>query len=165
LRLKSDLPRYNCHLEIMGNDIREVERNPWECDEVDPNLEDCSEEVAKLPLIAFDPEKHFKKSTTYKQEIRYLLQCQGSPRVVQLLGRTEEVPLFSPSSSDPSWKPFCSIKTKGGSRISGDGCSKSSTVSHTCTLSESYTATLPCVRTACHLRPPMSSLHLSLPTV
>lgn len=96
LRLKSDLPRYNCHLEIIGNDVREVEREPWEYDDVDPNLEDCSKEVAKLPLIAFDPEIHFKKFTTFKQEIRYLLQCRGSLRIVQLLGRTEEGALVFP---------------------------------------------------------------------
>ena len=148
LRWKADLPRYNCCLEIIGNQVREVERKQWEYDEVDPDLEDCSEEVAKLPLIAFDPEKHFKKTPTYKQEIRYLLQCQGSPRIVQLLGRTEEgalvFPKFSPSSSNPSRTPLCLIKTKGGSKISGDGCSKSLTVSHYCTRSESYTAISPC---------------------
>ena len=46
LRLKSDLPRYHCDLEIIGNDAREAERKAIECEEVDPDIEDCSEEVA-----------------------------------------------------------------------------------------------------------------------
>ena len=96
LRMKADLPRYNCDLEIMGNDVREVERKSLSYYEVDPDLDDCSEELAKLPLISFDAEKHFKKSPTYKQEIRYLLQCRGSSRIVQLLGRTEEGALVFP---------------------------------------------------------------------
>ena len=138
LRWKSDLPRYNFCLEIIGNQVREVEWKQWEYDEVDPDLEDCGEEVAKLPLIAFDPEKHFKMAPTYKQEIRYLLQCQGSPRIVQLLGRTEEGALVFPKFKQSF------VNTKGGSKISGDGCSKSLTVSHICTRSESYTAISPC---------------------
>ncbi|KAF8965775.1 kinase-like domain-containing protein [Flammula alnicola] len=96
LRLKADLPRYNCDLEIIGNDVRETERKPMAYEDIDPDLEDCSEEIAKLPLIAFDAEKHFSKSPTYKQEIRYLLQCLGSPHIVQLLGRTEEGALVFP---------------------------------------------------------------------
>ena len=98
MRNRADLPRYNCDLEIIGNDVREVKRKPTPYDEdgADPDLEDYSEEVAKLPLVAFDPEKHFKKSPTYKQEIRYLLQCRGSPRIVQLLGRTEDGALVFP---------------------------------------------------------------------
>jgi serine/threonine protein kinase len=97
MRLKIDLPRYHCDLEIIGDDFRDTERKPPTVyEEVDPDLEDCSEEVAKLPLVAFDAEKHFAKSPTYKQEIRYLLQCRGSPHVVQLLGRTEEGALVFP---------------------------------------------------------------------
>ncbi|KIM42947.1 hypothetical protein M413DRAFT_392235 [Hebeloma cylindrosporum] len=93
LRMKSDLPCVG-DLEIIGNDAREVERKPMPT--FDFELEDCSEEVAKLPLIAFDPEKHHKKSPTYKQEIGYLLQCRGSPRIVQLLGRSEDGDLVFP---------------------------------------------------------------------
>jgi serine/threonine protein kinase len=96
LWLKSDLSRYHCDLEIIGNDVREAERKAIECEEADPDIEDCSEEVAELPLIALGPEKHFKKATTYKQEIRYLLQCQGFPLVVHLLGRTEEGAIVFP---------------------------------------------------------------------
>ena len=94
--LRSDLPRYNCDLEIIGDDVRDTERKPMVDQEVDPDIEDCSEEMAKLPLISLDAEKHFAKSPTYKQEIRYLLQCRGSPHVVQLLGRTEEGALVFP---------------------------------------------------------------------
>jgi len=74
---------------------------------------DFSEEVAKLPLIAFDPEKHFKKSTTYKQEIRYLLQCRGSPRIVQLLGRTEEGALVFPKFKRSFMETLLSNKDQG----------------------------------------------------
>ena len=63
---------------------------------VDTDLEDCSEDLAKLPLITFDTAKHFIKHPTYKQEIRYLLQCLGSPHIVQLLGRTQEGALVFP---------------------------------------------------------------------
>ncbi|KAF8199734.1 kinase-like domain-containing protein [Pholiota molesta] len=98
LRLKVELPRYNCDLQVIGNDVHEAERKPFvdPDEEVDPDLEDCSEELAKLPLIVFDPDKHFTKAPTYKQEIRYLLQCQGSKHVVQLLGRTEDGLLVFP---------------------------------------------------------------------
>ena len=113
LRWKVDLPRYNCDLEIIGNDVREVERKLCEYDEVDPDLEDCTEEVAKLPLIAFDPEKHFKKSTTYKQEIHYLLQCRGSPHIVQLLGRTEEGALVFPKFKRSFVETLTSNKDQG----------------------------------------------------
>ena len=94
--MKADLPRYGSDLEIIENDVREVEKKSMPYDEVDPDLDDCSEDVAKLPLIAFDAEKHFKKSPTCKQEIRYLLQCRDSSRVVQLLRRTEEGALVFP---------------------------------------------------------------------
>ena len=113
LRWKVDLPRYNCDLEIIGNDVREVERKLCEYDEVDPDLEDCTEEVAKLPLIAFDPEKHFKKSTTYKQEIHYLLQCRGSPHIVQLLGRSEEGALVFPKFKRSFVETLTSNKDQG----------------------------------------------------
>lgn len=94
--LKSDLPRYDCDLEIIEDDIHETERKLMVYEDVDPDLEDCSEEVSKLPLVAFDTEKHFAKRPTYKQEIRYLLQCRGSRHIVQLLGRTEEGNLVFP---------------------------------------------------------------------
>ena len=68
----------------------------YEDEDVDPDLEDYSEEVSKLPLVAFDTEKHFAKRPTYKQEISYLLQCRGSSHVIQLLGRTEEGSLVFP---------------------------------------------------------------------
>ena len=95
-RLKCDLPRYDCDLEIIGDDIHETERKLYVHNDVDPDLEDCSEEISKLPLIAFDAEKHFVKQPTYKREIRHLLQCRGSPYIVQLLGRTEEGMLVFP---------------------------------------------------------------------
>jgi serine/threonine protein kinase len=96
LRLKGDLPRYNCDLEIIGDNVSETERKPTVFEGVDPDLEDCSNDLAKLPLVAFDAAKHFTKYPTYKQEIRYLLQCRGSPHIVQLLGRTKEGALVFP---------------------------------------------------------------------
>ena len=93
LRWKSDLPRYDCDLEIIEDDIHETE---WKLKVYRPDLEDCSGEISKLPLVAFDAKKHFAKRPTYKQEIRYLLQCRGSPYIVQLLGRTEEGMLIFP---------------------------------------------------------------------
>ncbi|KAF8186287.1 kinase-like domain-containing protein [Pholiota molesta] len=92
---KADLPRYNCNLEIIGDDVRDTEHKPMP-EEPDSDLEDCSQEIAKLPLITVDTEKHFTKTPTYKQEIKYLLQCKGSPRVVELLGRSEDGLLVFP---------------------------------------------------------------------
>lgn len=96
LRLKKDIPRYHTDLDITGDTVRETARKPMEYEEEDPDLEDCTEEIAKLPLITFDAESHFIKPPTYKQEIRYLMQCHGSPHIVQLLGRTEEGALVFP---------------------------------------------------------------------
>ncbi|KJA19603.1 hypothetical protein HYPSUDRAFT_1094713, partial [Hypholoma sublateritium FD-334 SS-4] len=96
LRLKGDLPRYSCDLEIVGNDVRNTEKKPITFEDVDPDIEDCSEEVAQLPLIAFDADRHFSKYPTYKKEIRYLLQCRGSPHIVQLLGWSEDGRLVFP---------------------------------------------------------------------
>ena len=79
-----DLPRYDCDVEIIGENVHETERKPVL--KLDP-IEDCSEEVANLPVIAFDPEMHFAKAPTFKREIHNLLQCRGSPHIVQLLGR------------------------------------------------------------------------------
>ncbi|PPQ69694.1 hypothetical protein CVT26_001653 [Gymnopilus dilepis] len=93
---KRDLPRYDCDLAIVGNDVRETERKAIDVDEFDPDLEDCSEELAGLPIITFHPEKHFAKRPTYKQEIRYLLECRGAHSIVQLLGRTESGDLVFP---------------------------------------------------------------------
>ena len=66
-RLKSDLPPYNCDLEIIGDDVGKTERKLIVFEDVDPELEDCSEEVAQLPLITFDIEKHLIKHPTYKR--------------------------------------------------------------------------------------------------
>ncbi|KAF9474081.1 kinase-like protein [Pholiota conissans] len=92
MEMKTDLPRYNCNLEIIDDAVHEVDHKihipPAE---VDDDLEDCTNEVMQLPLISVvDPEKHFVKSPTYKQEIGYLLQCKGSKYIVQLIGRTEK---------------------------------------------------------------------------
>ena len=145
LRLKSDLPRYNCHLEIIGNDVRKVERENHGC----MTRLTLTSRIAARKLPSYPPShstpKNISKSaqhTNKKSDTR----CSAVvlPASFSCWEGRKKAPSFSPSSSDPSWKPFCLIKTKGGSKISGDGWSKSSTVSHTCTRSESYTATLPC---------------------
>ena len=61
---------------------------------VDPDNQDCSEELDKLTLIAFDNEKHFAKYPTDP----LLVGVPGFPHVVQLLGRTEEGTLVFPKS-------------------------------------------------------------------
>ena len=68
-------------------------------------------------LIRTNPRKlglrNFKKSATYKQEIHYLLQCQGSPHVVQLLGRMEEGALIFPKFKRSFMETLVSNKDKG----------------------------------------------------
>ncbi|KAF8167391.1 hypothetical protein B0H34DRAFT_792120 [Crassisporium funariophilum] len=114
LRLKSDLPRCNCDLEIIGNDVRDtIKKAMIEDDDIDPDVEDCSEEVAQLPLIAFDADQHFSKNPTYKKEIRYLLQSRGSPHVVQLLGRTKDGALVFPKFEHDSVTNIMSHKNEG----------------------------------------------------
>ena len=117
LRLKSDLPRYDCDLEIINDDIHETYRKLKVYEDVDPDLEDCSEEISKLPLVAFDVEKHFAKRPTYKQEIRYLLQCRGSPHIVQLLGRTEDGMLVFPRFKGDLLSASMFNSDKGRTRI------------------------------------------------
>ena len=47
MQMKSDLPCYSRDPEIIGNDVRETEKKPIVfADVVDPDLEDCSEEVS-----------------------------------------------------------------------------------------------------------------------
>ncbi|TDL29943.1 kinase-like protein [Rickenella mellea] len=93
LRCERDLPTEYSDVdrEIIGDIVRKTSRKePPPDEDHDPDLEDCSEEVAKLPLIDCDPNIHFSKTPTYKQEIRNLLLLRGSPRIVQLLGRTKD---------------------------------------------------------------------------
>ena len=56
LRLKSDLPHYDCDLEVIKDNIHETERRLMVYEEDDPDLEDCSEEVSKLPSLHSTPE-------------------------------------------------------------------------------------------------------------
>jgi hypothetical protein len=63
------------------DDVNETDKKPVPVHEPDPYREDCSEEVAKLPLIVFDPGNHFVKDPTYKQEIRHLLERKGCPYI------------------------------------------------------------------------------------
>jgi hypothetical protein len=62
--MRKDLPRYDCDLEITNDEVNEVEKKPIDFEEVDPDLEDCREEMAELPLVTYDPDKHFVKWPT-----------------------------------------------------------------------------------------------------
>lgn len=116
VRLQEDLPRYHCHLEIIGDDVNEVEGRPSREEEDDFDFEDCSDEMATLPIITYDSDTHFVKAPTYKQEIRHLRQCQGSSHIVHLLGRTENGDLVFPKylhdlSHAATWNPdHCRIE-------------------------------------------------------
>lgn len=94
LHFKKDLPVYGRHLEITGDnicfDITPIDIPPDELDFPDPDLEDCSTELASLPVVVVDPDIHFTKAPTYRREIHNLIRCQGSPCIVQLKGRSED---------------------------------------------------------------------------
>jgi hypothetical protein len=101
LERKKDLPRYDCHLKIIDDDVYDTwqETPPFGIagDAEDPDLEDCSATIAQLPLItSIDPNKHFTKTPRYTSEIRNLLACVGIPRIIQLLGRSEDGQLVFP---------------------------------------------------------------------
>ncbi|KAF9473543.1 kinase-like protein [Pholiota conissans] len=115
LIFRADLPKYNCHLEIIGDEIKETKHKVYVGleEQLSSEDEDCAEEMAMLPLVSpLDPEKHFTKAPTYKQEIKYLLQCKGSPYVVQLLGRSEDGLLVFPKF------PFSLMQTAVHNRLS-----------------------------------------------
>ncbi|GBE81646.1 hypothetical protein SCP_0400170 [Sparassis crispa] len=100
LRYKADLPRYNCHLEIIGNSVREIELKRYPAEEFEENLnvleDDAKELFATLPLVTFDEDKHFAKPARTRREIEVLQMCKGSPHFVQLLGRLEDDRLVFP---------------------------------------------------------------------
>ncbi|KAF8878993.1 hypothetical protein CPB84DRAFT_1877498, partial [Gymnopilus junonius] len=95
LRLKSDLPRHNCNLEIIGNDVPIRGRNRLCMRTLTLISRTAARKLPNYPL-SHSTDKHFSKNPTYKKEIRYLLQCRGSPHIVQLLGRTKDGGLVFP---------------------------------------------------------------------
>jgi hypothetical protein len=94
LQMTVDIPRYDCDLEIIGNEVRGTEGKPLP--DVIDYREDCSAALAKLPVIVPDLEKHVLEASILEKEIRQLLQCKGNPHVVQLLGRTQAGELVFP---------------------------------------------------------------------
>ena len=91
---RKDIPVYGCNIEVVGDAVHyNIDSKPFvEFDEcgVPDDVEDCQATMSLLPVVCFDPEKHFVKLPTYNQEIVNLMLCRGSPYIVQLLGRTEE---------------------------------------------------------------------------
>ncbi|KAL6301651.1 kinase-like domain-containing protein [Sparassis latifolia] len=102
LRYKADLPRYDCHLDVVGDTVREIDFKPYPPEELEEEgnsnvLEDDAKELfATLPLVTFDENKHFSKPARTRREIEVLQMCKGSPQFVQLLGRLEDDQLVFP---------------------------------------------------------------------
>ncbi|KAJ3571142.1 hypothetical protein NP233_g3948 [Leucocoprinus birnbaumii] len=90
LRLRVNVPPLNGHSEIIGDDIVDIAYK-------DIPAEDDDEEdttvvagtVMQLPVVAFDPKIHFAKTCRSIKEVSNLLQVQGHPNIVRLLGRNE----------------------------------------------------------------------------
>jgi serine/threonine protein kinase len=90
LGFRADLPVYGVDLEIVGDNYCIIERKEFVLGEEEDDMEDCSEELAHLPIITADPILHFVKKPSYRSELHNLCLCKGSPYVVQLLGRTQD---------------------------------------------------------------------------
>jgi len=99
LWLKSDLPRYDCNLEIIENEIREIERKFMVIEETS-KVKNSLEELSQLPVIVFDPEKHCLRRKN-KRETRANMGIRGYRGDIQLLGRTEEGKLVFPKFKKP----------------------------------------------------------------
>ena len=124
LRWTNDLPRYNCHLEIIGNEVREVSENngswPWSW-----GLRRGSCQITPHRVR---PRKALQKGANIQTRDPLLITVpiwRIPPRRKAVWEGRKKLPLSFPSSSNPSWTLVYLIKTKGGSEISGDGCSKS----------------------------------------
>ncbi|KAJ6625640.1 hypothetical protein B0H10DRAFT_2430392 [Mycena sp. CBHHK59/15] len=95
---ETDLPVYDENIEIDGDVIRRdipfIEMPNYD-DEEDID-EDCTAELALLPLLEYDPSIHFAKRAWFKVEITNLIHCKGSPHIVQLLGKTADNQLVFP---------------------------------------------------------------------
>ncbi|KAB8356454.1 hypothetical protein FH972_024037 [Carpinus fangiana] len=106
LRLLDNIPPIIGDCEIQGNEIRPVEDAPPPPpeDEFHDDSEDVTAQLALLPLVSVDPQKHFLKKPKYASEINNQLLCQGglcpgTPlclNIVQLLGKTNDGRLVFP---------------------------------------------------------------------
>lgn len=94
LRLNANPPPRAGFLDVSGNCIRDGGHAPPLPEEVPPDDEDVHEATAKLPVVKFEPQIHFRKRSKYRSETANLLLCQGgscpgsrlSRHLVQLLG-------------------------------------------------------------------------------
>ncbi|EMD38035.1 hypothetical protein CERSUDRAFT_113173 [Gelatoporia subvermispora B] len=118
LRGRRDLPRYDCHLKIIGDEVTEVEfEAPLQLREDDDSRfseklnEDAKDLLDTLLVIMYDESLHFAKPARTRREIEVLLKCRGSPHVVQLLGRTWDDRLVFPLHK----KPFVAAARAGRS--------------------------------------------------
>jgi serine/threonine protein kinase len=89
LSFRADLPVYGVNLEIVGDGYSVTDHKEFVLEEEEDDIEDCTEELANLPVITADPTRHFVKKPSYRSELDNLRLCKGSPYVVQLLGRTQ----------------------------------------------------------------------------
>ncbi|GLB42707.1 putative protein kinase domain containing protein [Lyophyllum shimeji] len=99
LRLLVDLPSLQTHSKIEGNTIRPIPyRSPPECGCDTQDIRHHGK-IRALPVVAFDETIHFAKISKYKSEVANLLKVKdtgGSPRVIELLGRTQDGRLVFP---------------------------------------------------------------------
>jgi hypothetical protein len=107
LRLKKAMPPIEGNFEINGNEINTIKSIPPR-PTYDDDTEDITEELALLPTVEVDEEKHHLKKGRYKSEIQTLLKCQGgsypgrplSPHVIPLLGKSKDGELVFEKLSD-----------------------------------------------------------------
>ncbi|KAJ6463262.1 kinase-like domain-containing protein [Mycena vitilis] len=114
LHYKADLPVYGENLEIDGDVVRrgitDLPEVPSFDDDEEYLDEDCTEELAMLESVAYDPSIHFAKKARFKAEITYLLLCRGCPHIVQLLGKHGDDLVFARLDSDAS--TYCIRKSR-----------------------------------------------------
>jgi len=118
LRLKQALPQIEGNFEINGNEITKIEAIPPRPIH-DDDTEDITDELASLPTIDVDEDKHHLKKGKYKSEIQTLLKCQGgscpgrslSPHLITLLGKSKDGELVFEKLSPqyPILFEFCSV--------------------------------------------------------
>jgi hypothetical protein len=118
LRLKQDLPQIEGNFAINGNEINMIETIPPR-PIYDDDTDDISDELALLPTIEVDKDKHHLKKGKYKSEIQTLLKCQGgtcpgrslSPYVISLFGKSKDGELVFEKLSPqyPILFQFCSV--------------------------------------------------------
>ncbi|KAJ7667477.1 kinase-like domain-containing protein [Mycena polygramma] len=114
LHYEADLPVYDENLEIDGDVVRRGITNLPEvpsCDDDEEYLdEDCTEELAMLEHVAYDPSIHFAKKARFKAEISNLLLFRGCPHIIQLLGKNADNLIFPRIDCDAS--KYCLARSR-----------------------------------------------------